>query len=69
MAAERVTNKVRYIPVADPTSGCNPSDISTGLKINPVPVPQQAPKKLPKKAIINSFDALRQLHWKSPFVN
>jgi hypothetical protein len=62
IAADNVTNNVKYIPVAEPTSGCNPSDISTGLKINPVPVPQQAPKKLPKNAIMSSFDAFRQSH-------
>jgi hypothetical protein len=66
MDADRVTNKVKYIPVADATAGSMPVVMSTGLKMKPVPVPQQDPTDAPKKAIELTLDVFLRVHSKSP---
>jgi len=55
MVPQPVTNKVKYMPVADPEAGCMSREMRTGLKIDPVPRPVKAPASAPKKAIKRSL--------------
>lgn len=64
--ADRVTNKVKYIPVADATAGVKPVVMRTGLNINPVPVPQADPIVAPRKAMPLTNATLLEVHSKSP---
>ena len=69
IVADRVTNWVKYIPVAEPTAGCRSREIKTGLKIDPVPIPTVAPIMAPKNPIISNFFTSRVAHVKSPFTD
>ena len=66
---DKLVNIVLYIPVAEPTYGCSPSDIKTGLKMYPVPEPEMVPIIDPKKAIKVSLTELLGVHSKSPSTN
>ena len=55
------------MPVAEATEGSVPNVINTGLKMKPVPVPQQAPTVEPRKAIELNYEAFLKVHSKSPF--
>ncbi len=49
IVADIVTNKVKYIPVADATAGKMSNETNTGVNINPVPAPHIVPTVAPKK--------------------
>jgi len=64
---QSVTKRVRYMPVAEATAGCRSSDMRTGLKIDPVPSPVNAPEKAPKNAIPKSLIIVLVVNSTSPF--
>jgi hypothetical protein len=65
-AAEHVVYIVRYIPDADPAAGGIFIAIKAGLKIEPVPIPTQAPQNAPKKATQIILTEFFTVHSKSP---
>ena len=55
MVAERVVNKVTYIPVAVATYPSMPIRIKMGQKINPGPTPEKAAAIAPKKDMLTKM--------------